>query len=307
MRPLDGKGGPEPRKGLRMRTHLRIVTVTLAVSGVLATAPAEALGQAPPTLTGVTLNALSVATTGTCNRAGTSTFSYTTSGTATAPYLGTFTESGSFSFGPQTTPVAGSALSGQLLTFTATFTITSGTMQVTGSKQLVVPAAVSLDARGFCNDPNSDFCNTFARSTNLAYSATISAAGQFSDQGTSTATVCDDTPEEFLLETFTSSQTVTTPVTNARFAGISARSTKQGVLLRWRTASEIDTLGFTVYREINGKRVRLSAKLIAANGRGSYSFLDRKAPKAHAIHYWVQVVNLDGTRSWYGPARVSRS
>lgn len=289
-----------------MRTHFRILTIAVAASAVLATAP-TALGQAPPTLTGVTLNAISVATTGTCDRAGTSTFSYSTSGTATAPYLGTFTESGSFSFGPPTTTIGtGNALSGQLLTFTATFTITSGTMQVTGSKQLVAPAAVSLDSRGFCNDPSPNFCNTFARSTNLAYSATISATGQFSDQGTSTATVCDDTPDEFLSETFTSSQTGTSPVSAVRWTGMSARPTKQGVLLRWRTASEIDTLGFNVYREINGKRVRVNARLIAASGRGSYSFLDRKASKAKSVRYWIQIVNADGSRNWHGPATIAR-
>ncbi len=80
-----------------------------------------------------------------------------------------------------------------------------------------------------------------------------------------------------------------------------------GTLLKWRTASELDTLGFHVYREVNGKRVRANTRMIAAKGRGSYSFLDRKAPKAKSVRYWVQEVAADGSRSWYGPARVSRT
>lgn len=57
----------------------------------------------------------------------------------------------------------------------------------------------------------------------------------------------------------------------------------------------------------HGKRVRVNARLIPGKGRGLYSFLDRKAPKAKTVRYWVQVINLDGSRSWHGLARVLRS
>lgn len=66
-------------------------------------------------------------------------------------------------------------------------------------------------------------------------------------------------------------------------------------------------LGFNVYREVNGTRVRANSKLIAGKGRGLYSFLDRRAPKGKTVRYWIQAVNLDGSRSWHGPARVSQS
>ncbi|MBA3364222.1 MAG: hypothetical protein H0U03_00310 [Actinobacteria bacterium] len=58
---------------------------------------------------------------------------------------------------------------------------------------------------------------------------------------------------------------------------------------------------------MNGKRVRVNAKLIAGKGRGSYSFLDRRAPRRASLRYWIQEVALDGTRSWHGPARVVRA
>ena len=92
----------------------------------------------------------------------------------------------------------------------------------------------------------------------------------------------------------------------ASFRGLSATNTKRGVLVRWRAASEVDALGFNVYRAVQGKRARVNAHLIAAHGVGAYSFLDRKAPQANALRYWIQLVNLDGSRSWYGPARVAR-
>jgi len=98
-------------------------------------------------------------------------------------------------------------------------------------------------------------------------------------------------------------QTTTTAV---RMAGLSAARVRGGLAVTWRTASEVDTLGFHVYRQVGVKRVRVNTRLISAKGRGSYSFLDRKAPKAKAVRYWVQVVNLDGSRTWYGPARVTK-
>jgi len=105
------------------------------------------------------------------------------------------------------------------------------------------------------------------------------------------------------VSTATTTVTATSAVTLRSF---SAAGGTAGVTVRWRTASELDTLGFNVYREVNGKRVRANTRMIAAKGRGSYSFLDRKAPKAKSVRYWVQEVTADGSRSWYGPARVTK-
>jgi hypothetical protein len=93
-----------------------------------------------------------------------------------------------------------------------------------------------------------------------------------------------------------------TPVT---MRGISARQTARGVLVRWSTASEPDTLGYNVYRAVHGKRVRLNPQLIRANGHAArYSFLDRTASKTPG-RYFVQAVSLDGRRAWYS-ARLLR-
>ena len=95
--------------------------------------------------------------------------------------------------------------------------------------------------------------------------------------------------------------------TAVTFRSLAASQTGRGVLVRWRTASELDSLGFHVYREVNGRRVRISSRLIVAKGSGSYSFLDRRAPKGTSVRYWIQEVAVDGSRIWYGPARVPRA
>jgi uncharacterized repeat protein (TIGR01451 family) len=87
-----------------------------------------------------------------------------------------------------------------------------------------------------------------------------------------------------------------------------AAPSKRGVLLRWRTASEVDALGFNVYRSVGGNLVRLNQSLIRARGAGrAYSYLDRKAPRAKAPRYVLEVVNADGSRNAYGPVRVTRT
>lgn len=104
-------------------------------------------------------------------------------------------------------------------------------------------------------------------------------------------------------------------ITNAAQSGVSAVTLRSltasrrrdRVLVRWRTASEIDALGFNVFGQFNGKRIKLNRKLIAARGLGggTYSFQHRMvAASAAPNRVCLQVVNLDGSRSWHG-ARVS--
>jgi len=95
--------------------------------------------------------------------------------------------------------------------------------------------------------------------------------------------------------------------TAARMGRIAASRTPAGVLVRWRTASELDLLGFNVYRQVNGQRKRLNARLIGAHGAGAYSYLDRYAPQRKRVRFWIQAVNVDGSRNWYGPAEVART
>ncbi len=109
--------------------------------------------------------------------------------------------------------------------------------------------------------------------------------------------------------TFLSTITFTTEV---KLQSFSAISTAGGVLLTWRTGGEVRNLGFNVYRDQNGRRVRVNPSLIAgsslmmrrADSRHSgksYAWLDRNAP---ANSYWLEDVDLNGTRTLHGPIAV---
>ena len=94
--------------------------------------------------------------------------------------------------------------------------------------------------------------------------------------------------------------------TAVRSVTVSADRTGTGVAVHWRTRSEFSTLGYRVYRETAGRKVRLGWTAVSARSSHSYTFIDRHAPRGIALWYWIQAVELDGSSAWYGPARAIR-
>jgi hypothetical protein len=83
------------------------------------------------------------------------------------------------------------------------------------------------------------------------------------------------------------------------------------VNLAWKTGGEARNLGFNVYREENGQRVQLNPSLIAGSslifrdslpqhGAKTYSWFDRSPAPGNNL-YWLEDVDLDGTRTLNGP------
>ena len=178
------------------RFALRVLAVTALSFGVLAPA---SFGQAA-SLDGESLES-SLAIPGqetsfgnfVCDKAGSTTVSFTTQGSAFGPYSGTFVESGSFTIGPQTDTSIDTRGVGAITAFQATFTITSqfpvGT--VTGTKQLspTAPTAPSLAAFGSCDPDGSSPPNDVIAAIgnpHVVYDAQINATtGSRTDTGTS--------------------------------------------------------------------------------------------------------------------------
>ena len=83
--------------------------------------------------------------------------------------------------------------------------------------------------------------------------------------------------------------------------------------LDWRTGYEVDNVGFRLYREEHGKRVRITSSLVPGTaligvGRGAsagsreYSFADVALPQdAGPVQYWLEDVDLKGKSTWHGP------
>lgn len=93
------------------------------------------------------------------------------------------------------------------------------------------------------------------------------------------------------------------PPSAVEVQSFTARRSPRGVTLVWRTGAEARALGFNVYRERDGTRVRLNATLVPARTAGhAYSWHD---PAGHiGMRYRLQVVHLDGSRGWAGVVQV---
>ena len=116
--------------------------------------------------------------------------------------------------------------------------------------------------------------------------------------------------------------------TAVRLSSFSATAHGDGVKLDWQTGYEADNLGFHVYREENGERIRLTPELVAGTallaGSGtaltaghSYSWWDAYSnsgepsaissrssilhPQSSSVRYWLEDVDLNGTRTLHGP------
>jgi predicted dithiol-disulfide oxidoreductase (DUF899 family) len=91
------------------------------------------------------------------------------------------------------------------------------------------------------------------------------------------------------------------------FAGLTARASTRGVLVRWRSTGVSRFLGFDVFRQTGSGRVRLNPSPIAATGPArTYSYLDRQPRGRRSGTYWIRAVRLDGSRTWYGPVHASQ-
>ena len=119
--------------------------------------------------------------------------------------------------------------------------------------------------------------------------------------------------------TATQSETITAP-TGITLQSFSAHTgtDKNGasrVVLTWKTGGEAHNLGFNVYRDQNGNRVRMNPSMIAGSallmsgalpkhaGR-SYAWIDPSAGMTGAS-YWLEDIDVNGTHTMHGPVSVS--
>jgi len=208
------------------------------------------------------------------------------------------------------------------LTVTNNSTTTSATnVTVTDSLPSVETYLSTSTTQGTCSEAGGTvtcLLGTMANSTTATISIlTIPGATGFV---TNTASVAaDQTDPNPGNNTSTQTETVTAP-TRIALQSFSAHTgtDKNGasrVVLMWKTGGEAHNLGFNVYREQNGNRVRMNPSVIAGSallmsgalskhaGR-SYAWIDPAAGVTGAS-YWLEDIDVNGTRTMHGPVAVS--
>ena len=183
----------------------------------------------------------------------------------------------------------------------------------------VLPAGVTFSSASAGCSYTSATRTVTCTAASLAVNATVAfniqvvagAPAVVSNTATVTATQHDPNLANN-TSTFSSTITFTTEV---KLQSFSAVSTSGGVLVTWKTGGEVRNLGFNVYRDQNGRRIRVNPSLIAgsslmmrrADSRHSgksYAWFDRGAP---ANSYWLEDVDLNGTRTLHGPITVENA
>jgi len=160
-----------------------------------------------------------------------------------------------------------------------------------GGSTLTIPTAplstTFVDQEKLLGDPLI-FTDGFESGDVSVWSRTVNPHEDFEVTLTGTLTV----NEEWVNDLSLSVELATFTVTN----------NPQGVLLRWRTESEINNLGFHVYRSKNkeGEYVRVTPVLIKGHGTDAtphdYTFLDDTAEIGKTYYYYIEDVDLAGNK-----------
>lgn len=84
------------------------------------------------------------------------------------------------------------------------------------------------------------------------------------------------------------------------------------VLVTWETASEVDSLGFHLYRadSADGPQARLNEELIPSQSPGgaagaAYRFVDAAVEPGVVYYYWLEAVDVRGAATRHGPVSAA--
>ena len=101
-------------------------------------------------------------------------------------------------------------------------------------------------------------------------------------------------------------EVTTNSTTSVDLLSLDATASCAGTTIAWQMAQGFDTLGFNVFREANGARVKLNDALVPAqalSGGAGETLLVRRPghrPSPGRV-YWVENVTFSLDSRWYGP------
>jgi hypothetical protein len=97
-------------------------------------------------------------------------------------------------------------------------------------------------------------------------------------------------------------------------ASFSAAVSGSSITLSWETASELENLGFNLYRaeSVGGTQTQLNASLIPAQAPGSavgaaYQFVDANVSSGVTYYYWLEDLDVNNLSTVHGPVTAQLS
>jgi uncharacterized repeat protein (TIGR01451 family) len=210
-------------------------------------------------------------------------------------------------------------------TLTYTITVTNNTSTTAASTVTVVdtiPIQVTYVSSSV-SPVGSGSCSLTANVLTCSFTSLAASAS-----ATITVTTTANTPYSLAVNTAIVNSAISDPnatnntasvsvaiegPTSVKVNSFSASRSGNGVLLAWNTGGEIHNLGFNVYRDVNGQKMQLNASLIAGSALLMREALEQHAAKSYGwidpsptpgAVYWVEDVDLNGTRTMHGPIGV---
>jgi uncharacterized repeat protein (TIGR01451 family) len=188
----------------------------------------------------------------------------------------------------------------------------------------VLPAQVSYSSAsasqgscGYTAPTTTVTCNLGALSVGSSALITVNVTAitfSSSSLSSNTATVTSTTSDPNLSNNTSTAISTIQSSTAVDIAAFHAHRQSNGsVVLEWKTQEESRNLGFHVYREQNGGRQRITPSLIAGSALLLRGSLPQHAAKAYrwidaqpdlGTTYWIEDLDINGTRTMHGPASV---
>jgi len=209
----------------------------------------------------------------------------------------------------------------QSTTLTYTVTLTNNGPQTATGVVVVdtLPSQVTFvsavpSGTGSCSQTSGVVtCNYATMVSGDVETITITTTAGTPSLALNTAIVNSTTPDAILTNN-TATFTSTIEFPNAvRLNSFTAAQSGSDVLLSWNSAGELHNLGFNVYRDTAGSRVRVNTSLIAGSALMMREVLEQHAAKSYGwidhspvngATYWLEDVDLNGTRTMHGPVTV---
>lgn len=112
--------------------------------------------------------------------------------------------------------------------------------------------------------------------------------------------------------------------TAVALVSFTAREYETGVEVQWRTGMEVENLGFRVYRQHAGQRVRITPEIVAGSALiagnrttmtagNSYEWWDKgiadcgsRIGNCRDVQYWLEDIDLNGKATLYGPVAAQK-
>ncbi len=207
-------------------------------------------------------------------------------------------------------------MQGNILTYTLGVTNNGPAIATNVTVTDPLPTDVSYvsatPSRGTCSQTTGTVtCSLGTMASGATATITITVTAVIRDSAKNTATVGATQPDPVIGNNSASTVTLIVSPTRVKLVTFTATTIGSEVNLEWKTGEEAHNLGFNVYREENGQRVLLNPSLIAGSalafhdslpqhGAKTYHWFDR-SPRPGTNLYWLEDVDLGGTRTLNGP------